>query len=247
MWSINPFTNPNPIYSHTYNTWQYYFALTGWQTGHDVSVSTSVSWNLIWWPSSVMCSVNADSSNWLTSWSWALLEKPPIVQLLKNFPAFYGPKGSLPWSHEPSTGPGPSPFVTFRNKLIFYNELLASHATPKLEDHPLSAVHDCLSNIFVATLHIWRLSPPSTTWGCTTPWWQGTHLTWLQIYLADTNVDAKHVSCALFLWLNLAALYTLFHIHTECCKSPKGFSSKSPFIDLNTCKFSLALMWTIFV
>jgi hypothetical protein len=26
----------------------------------------------------------------LTSCSWALLEKPPIVQLLKNFPAFYG-------------------------------------------------------------------------------------------------------------------------------------------------------------
>jgi hypothetical protein len=24
------------------------------------------------------------------SWSWALLEKPPIVQPLKNFPAFYG-------------------------------------------------------------------------------------------------------------------------------------------------------------
>jgi hypothetical protein len=24
------------------------------------------------------------------SWSWALLEKLPIVQLLKNFPAFYG-------------------------------------------------------------------------------------------------------------------------------------------------------------
>jgi hypothetical protein len=24
------------------------------------------------------------------SWSWALLEKPPIVQLLKNFPTFYG-------------------------------------------------------------------------------------------------------------------------------------------------------------
>jgi hypothetical protein len=23
-------------------------------------------------------------------WSWVLLEKPPIVQLLKNFPAFYG-------------------------------------------------------------------------------------------------------------------------------------------------------------
>jgi hypothetical protein len=24
------------------------------------------------------------------SWSWALLEEPPIVQLLKSFPAFYG-------------------------------------------------------------------------------------------------------------------------------------------------------------
>jgi hypothetical protein len=29
-------------------------------------------------------------SNELTSWSWALLEKPPVAQLLKNFPAFYG-------------------------------------------------------------------------------------------------------------------------------------------------------------
>jgi hypothetical protein len=28
--------------------------------------------------------------NQLTSWSWAHLEKPPIVQLLKNFPAIYG-------------------------------------------------------------------------------------------------------------------------------------------------------------
>jgi hypothetical protein len=26
----------------------------------------------------------------LNSWSRALLEKPPVVQLLKNFPAFYG-------------------------------------------------------------------------------------------------------------------------------------------------------------
>jgi hypothetical protein len=29
-------------------------------------------------------------SNWLTPWSWALLEKPPVAQLLKNFPTFYG-------------------------------------------------------------------------------------------------------------------------------------------------------------
>jgi hypothetical protein len=52
--------------------------------------------------------------------------------------------------------------VTFCNKLFFY-ELLAPHPTPKLEDHPLLAVHDCLFNIFTAALHIWRPSPLSET------------------------------------------------------------------------------------
>ena len=32
--------------------------------------------------------------------------------------------------------------------------LLAPRPTPKLEDHPLSAVHDCLFNLFAATLYI---------------------------------------------------------------------------------------------
>jgi hypothetical protein len=45
-----------------------------------------------------------------------------------------------------------------RNLVIFYGEeLLAPRPTPKLEDHPLSAVRDCLLNVFAATLHIWRL------------------------------------------------------------------------------------------
>jgi hypothetical protein len=52
--------------------------------------------------------------------------------------------------------------MNFRNKLIFYGEeLLAPRPTPKLEDYPLSAVRDCLFNIFPATLHTWRPSPPS--------------------------------------------------------------------------------------
>jgi len=43
----------------------------------------------------------------------------------------------------------------FRNRIRFYGEqLLAPCPTPKLENHPLSAVRDCLFNIFVATLHI---------------------------------------------------------------------------------------------
>ena len=43
----------------------------------------------------------------------------------------------------------------FLNKIRLYGEeLLAPRPTPKLEDHPLSAVRDCLFNIFAATLHI---------------------------------------------------------------------------------------------
>jgi hypothetical protein len=52
--------------------------------------------------------------------------------------------------------------VNVRNKIIFYGEeLLAPRPTPKVEDHPLSAVRDCLFNIFAATLHICRPSAPS--------------------------------------------------------------------------------------
>jgi len=38
----------------------------------------------------------------------------------------------------------------------------------KLTDHPLSAVRNCLFNIFAASLHIHWLPPPSAI-----PWWQG--------------------------------------------------------------------------
>jgi hypothetical protein len=41
--------------------------------------------------------------------------------------------------------PIPIPYVMFRNQLDFYSdELLSPHPTPKLEDHILSAVRDCL-------------------------------------------------------------------------------------------------------
>jgi hypothetical protein len=45
--------------------------------------------------------------------------------------------------------------VNFRNKISFYGEeLSAPRPTPKLEDHPVSAVRDCLFNIFAVSLHI---------------------------------------------------------------------------------------------
>jgi hypothetical protein len=45
----------------------------------------------------------------------------------------------------------------FRNIIVFYSEeLLAPRPTPKLDDHPMSAVRDCLFNVLAATLHNWR-------------------------------------------------------------------------------------------
>ena len=72
------------------------------------------------------------------------------------------PKGSLPQSQVPATCPYqsiiPGPRLTFwlfRAMISFYGEkLLAYRPTPKLEDHPLSTVRDCLFNIFAVTLHI---------------------------------------------------------------------------------------------
>jgi len=48
--------------------------------------------------------------------------------------------------------------------------------SPKIEDYPLSAIRNCLFNIFGATIKVWRPSPPSATWGRTMPRWQWTHL-----------------------------------------------------------------------
>jgi len=46
-------------------------------------------------------------------------------------------------------------FLANGNRIHFYGEdLLAPRPTPKLKDHSLTAVHDCLFNIFAATLHI---------------------------------------------------------------------------------------------
>jgi hypothetical protein len=53
--------------------------------------------------------------------------------------------------------PGPRLCDLFRNMVIFYGEeLFAPRPTPRLEDYPLSAVRDCLFNVFAATLHIRR-------------------------------------------------------------------------------------------
>ena len=75
--------------------------------------------------------------------------------------------------------PGPRHMYLFRNKAGFYGEdLLAPHPTPKLENHPLLAVHDCLFSMFVATFHIGghcSTSSLRTSHAMVT----GTHLSWV--------------------------------------------------------------------
>jgi uncharacterized membrane protein len=42
--------------------------------------------------------------------------------------------------------------------VFHWEELLSPRPTPNLEDHPLSAVRDCLFNVFLAALQIGDLS-----------------------------------------------------------------------------------------
>jgi hypothetical protein len=96
--------------------------------------------------------------------SRALLEKLTVTQTDKKFPAFYGTQRFITmFIKEPAS---PRPCVTFHKRLFFFfffynEELLAPYPNPKLEDHPLLAVHECLFNIFATTLYIWRPFPPA--------------------------------------------------------------------------------------
>jgi hypothetical protein len=72
----------------------------------------------------------------------------------------YSHEGSILYSQKPAILP--RAHVTFHKKLFFYDEeLSAPGPTPKLENHPLLAVIDCLFSIISATLHNLRLYPPS--------------------------------------------------------------------------------------
>jgi hypothetical protein len=136
----------------------------------------------------LQCTTLAYLLTYLRSWD---REELPIVQPLKNSPAFYVTRRfnivftrALYWSISgaisiqstpshpislrctkshvhfllrsfiPGIRPGPRLLVYFCNMLLLYGEeLLAPRPTPKLEDHPLSAVLDWF-NIFAAAIKL---------------------------------------------------------------------------------------------
>lgn len=102
-------------------------------------------------------------------------------------------------------------FKMFCNMLKFCDEeLLASCPTAKLEDFLLLALHDSLFSIFLATLHIWRPSPPSTTWGQVMSWWQEVSIKWC------IHVRSFGTNCMIKCTLICEPVFLIqFHIHTE--------------------------------
>ena len=94
----------------------------------------------------------------LTPWSRVLLQELTGSQLIKRCPAFYGTRRFITTNTSVrhlslSCSTGPRHMFVFRNKASFNGEELSvPRPTPKLEDHPLSDIRDCLFSIFAATL-----------------------------------------------------------------------------------------------
>ena len=79
-------------------------------------------------------------------------------------------------SHQ-SISPGPKTSWTVRNMIRFHSEeLLSPRPTPKLQIHPLSAVHDW-NWIFSHIPSLLEAVPPTATWGRAMPCWQGPLIT----------------------------------------------------------------------
>ena len=88
----------------------------------------------------------------LTPWSRDLLEKLTSVQLVKKYLALHRTRSFITAFTSARHLSQYWASSIFHNKIWFYGEeLLATRPTPKLEEHPLSDVRDCLFNIFAAT------------------------------------------------------------------------------------------------
>jgi hypothetical protein len=80
---------------------------------------------------------------------------------------------------------------SFRNKASFYGEeLMALRLTPKPKNHPLSAVRDCLFNIFTTILHTGgRSSIRNLKALWQRPTYHGMILDWYVLIKSDTSLQ----------------------------------------------------------
>jgi len=84
-----------------------------------------------------------------------------IVTQLVKFPSLYESRKFVTMST--IADPIARSCITFRNNLVSYGEEeLAPRPTPKVGNHPFSAIVDCSFNIFAAVLDIWRPSSSAT-------------------------------------------------------------------------------------
>lgn len=101
--------------------------------------------------------------NSLTPCSRVVPEKPTSPQTVKKFPAIWTPTFITAFTGAchlsvPHARSHLRPCEMLRNiQSIYGEELLAPCPTPKLKEHPFSAVCDCLFNIVISTLHICKL------------------------------------------------------------------------------------------
>jgi hypothetical protein len=80
---------------------------------------------------------------------------PPVPFLIQLNPIHVPTSFSIAYIVPNDLSSSEAFFVNGRNMLHFYGEELSEpRTTPKLEDHPLSAVRDCLFDIFAATIQV---------------------------------------------------------------------------------------------